>query len=1060
MVKAKTTIVALLIALLLQGSAFGQTHRGSIRGTVTDKSSATVSGALVRVVHEGTNEVRTAKTGDGGDYVLSLLPPGEYRLEIEMSGYKKYIQGITLAVNQDVRLDPTLEVGNITEQVVVPAPAIALRKDSPAIGTVIENRQVALLPLDGRNFLELSLLVPGASPSAPGSAGSVRGDFAFNVNGAREESNNFLLDGVYNVDPKLNTVGVKPPVDAIREFEMLTSSYDAAFGRNPGAQVNVVLHSGTNQFHGTAYEFFRNAALDARNFFAPADQPDPKYQRNQFGFSLGGPVRRNRTFFFTDYEGTRVREGITRITNVPTLAERNGDFSRSLFSPPTNPLTGQPFSGNRIPDFFIHPVGRRIAALYPLPNRQVAFQNFVSSPTLRDRDDHFDARVDHSLSDSSSLAFRYSFSDRSLFEPFTGPSFPAVPGFGDDVERRGQNAMVSETHVFSPSFINEARFAFNRIASAVLHENRGRSINQQVGLPELSNNPRDFGLSFITITGFSPLGDEFNNPQDSVTNTFQFLDNASYARGKHLLKFGFDFRATQQNAFRDVQSRGFLTFSSQVPITGNALGDLLIGLPLLTGGARLDNHQHLRTESYNFYVNDSWRVTPDLTLSAGLRYEYNSPAVDPEDRANLFDTVTGTVAQVGTGDIPRSGYDSDKNNIAPRLGLAWTIGESRDTVLRAGYGVYYDQSPLAPGEGLYFNVPYFDFNLFFSLPGLPLTLSNPFPSQFPFPLPDSAFAFQRDLRTPYMQHWNLSLQRQIGRSAVLELAYVGSKGTKLIAARDINQPRPSPAQFNPRPLSQFDDINILESRANSNYNSLQVRVQQSLDFGLSLLASYTWSKSIDNASNFFSSAGDPNFPQDSLNVAAERGRSNFDISHRFSLSYVYDLPFGKGRALLADGGLASNILSGWQTLGIVTLQTGRPFTVALLPEIDNSNTGRSSLGFGANDRPNIVGDPNVSDPSPDRWFNPAAFAFSPRGTFGNAGRNILEGPGFQNVNASLLKNTHLTERLNLQFRIEAFNLFNHPNFNLPDNFLGSPTFGQILSAQSPRHIQLGLKLLF
>ncbi|HXI91356.1 MAG TPA: hypothetical protein VNO24_15170, partial [Blastocatellia bacterium] len=457
---------------------------------------------------------------------------------------------------------------------------------------------------------------------------------------------------------------------------------------------------------------------------------------------------------------------------------------------------------------------------------------------------------------------------------------------------------------------------------------------------------------------------------------------------------------------------------------------------------------------------DGFRIKPNLTISAGMRYEYNSPPVDAFDRANLYDPATHSLIAVGTNGIPRSGYEPDRNNWAPRVGLAWTLGRKADTVLRAGYGIYYDQSSLAPSEGLYFNAPFFDFNLFFSLPGLPLTLNDPFPSFFPVPLPKSAFGFQRDLRTPYSQQWNVSLQQALGKSRVLEVAYVGSKGTKLITARDINQPRPSPAPFNPRPVPQFDDITFEESSANSNYNSLQVRFQQRLDFGLSILSSYTWSKSIDNASSFFSSAGDPNFPQDSFNTAGERGRSNFDVRHRLSVSYGYDFPCGKGRTFIANSGLLSALLSGWQTFGIITLQSGRPFTVALLSDIDNSNTGRSTLGFGANDRPNVVGNAELSSRTPDRWFNTSAFAFPPFGSFGNAGRNILDGPGFANFNASVLKTTKIVEGLNLQFRAEAFNLFNHPNFNLPDNFLGSPTFGRILSAQSPRHIQFGLKLLF
>jgi hypothetical protein len=620
--------------------------------------------------------------------------------------------------------------------------------------------------------------------------------------------------------------------------------------------------------------------------------------------------------------------------------------------------------------------------------------------------------------------------------------------------------MLSETHVFSPNFVNEARFAFSRVASAVTQEGGGASLNRQVGLPELSANARDFGLSFITITGFSPLGDEFNNPQQSATNVFQFLDNASYVSGAHLAKFGFEFRAMQQNAFRDVQSRGFLTFSDRFPLTGNALADLLLGFPALTGGARLDNHQHLRGESYALYVNDSFRITPRLTISAGLRYEYNSPPVDAEDRANLYDPATRTISRVGTNGIPRSGYASDKNNFAPRLGLAYTLNESGTTVVRGGYGVYYDQPALAPGEGLYFNAPYFDFNLYFSLQGLPLTVNNPFPSNFPVPLPDTALAFQRDLRTAYMQHWNVNLQQQLGRSRILEVGYAGSKGTKLLTARDINQPRPSTLPFILRPVPQFDDINLIESRGNSNYHSLQVRLQQRLTNGLALLSSYTYAKSLDDASNFFTSAGDPNFPQDSLNLRAEHGRSNFDVRHRLSTSFSYELPFGRDRRFINDDGFLTTLLSGFQFNGIVTLQTGRPFTVALLSEIDNSNTGRSTLGFGANDRPNVAGDPNPTNRTPEQWFNTGAFVFPAFGTFGNAGRNILDGPGYQNINASLLKNTRLGERMNLQLRLEAFNLFNHPNFNLPDNFLGSPTFGQILSARDPRHLQFGAKLLF
>ncbi|MCA1618784.1 MAG: TonB-dependent receptor [Acidobacteria bacterium] len=1080
--------ISLCAAFASAPRASAQTHRGSVLGTVYDPVRDVIPGAEVKLINVGTNETRTTTTGEEGRYTISSLPPGTYRLEVSHVGFSTFRRNeVVLSVNQELRFDVSLEVGAVSGHTYIVAQSPdELKKDSASLGTVIENRQVEGLPLDGRNFYELSLLVPGAAPPAQGSAGSVRGDFAFSVNGAREDSNNFLLDGVYNVDPKLNTFGVRPPVDAIREFETLTSTYDASFGRSGGAQVNVVLKSGTNAFHGSLYEFHRNGRLDARNFFAPAGEPAPEYIRNQFGFSVGGPVRADRTFFFADYEGTRSREGITRVANVPTLRERAGDFSQSFdfFGRPVairdpfrvDPVSFRPlpcvapgdpgcFPGNVIPAERQSAVGRRIAALYPAPNRAAPFANFVSSPTQRDRNDHFDVRVDHVLGSSSALAFRYSFGDRALFEPFAGPTFAAVPGYGNDVLRRGQNAMAGWTKVFGPALVNDARVAFNRVASAVLQENRAASVNQRVGLPDLSPNPRDAGLSFITVTGFSPLGEEFNNPQNSVTNTFQLLDTATYTRGRHLFKFGADVRAVQQNAFRDVQSRGFIQFTP-FAYTGNSLGDLLLGFPTVTGGARVDNAQHLRSESYHFFLNDQIRLTERLTLSAGLRYEYNSPPVDAEDRANVYDAATGALVAVGTNGVPRSGFRPDRNNFAPRVGVAWTIGGDGRTVLRAGYGVYYDQSPLAPGEALYFNRPYFDFNLFFPVPqlGVAPTLANPFPANFPFALPDSALAIQRDLRTPYMQHWNANVQRQLWAGGVLEVAYVGSKGTKLLSARDINQPQPSVLPpnlpFVPRPNPFFDDVNLIESRASSTYHALQARYQQRLSRGLAVLGSYTWSKSIDDASNFFTSAGDPNFPQNSYDLRAERALSNFDVRQRLSVSYSYDLPFGRGRAFVNDDGFLTTLLTGWQTYGIVTAQTGRPFTVALIQEFDNSGTGRSALGFGANDRPNVVGDPNDGPRTPEQWFDTSAFTFPAPGTFGNAGRNILTGPGYQNVNASLVKNTALGERLSLQLRAEVFNLFNHPNLNLPDNFLGSPTFGRVTSARDPRHIQFGAKLLF
>ncbi|RPI57568.1 MAG: TonB-dependent receptor [Acidobacteria bacterium] len=1006
----------LVWSLLLAVSLDAQSHRGVIRGRVEDASGAVVVGADVTAINEATNETRAATSGPAGAFALAELAPGIWRVEIAASGHKTHVQRVTLEVNQERRADAELQVGALADRIEVTAPAADLRRDSPAVGTIVENRQILDMPLDGRNFLELTLLAPGTVPAAQGSAGSVRGDFAFSVNGGREDFNSFLLDGADNVDPKLNTTGVRPPVDAIQEFEVLTSTPEAAHGRQAASQISVVMKSGTNQLQGTAYTFIRNGALDATNYFAPKSEPEPEYQRTQSGFSIGGPIVRDRTFFFADYEATRGDEGITRITTVPAAEARNA-----------------------LPASLTHPVGRAIAALFPTPNRPGLTGNYVTSPTQRDHTDHFDVRSDTAFGTSFDLMARYSFADRRLFEPFSGPGFSSLPGYGSDVARRGQNVVASATHILSDNLLNETRVGFNRVSASVFPE-QGGAVNRTVGLPELWTNPRDAGLSLITVSGYSPLGHEYNNPQSGTTNTIHLADTLTWTRGNHLVKAGMDARLIRQDAFRDVQARGTLTFTGA--FTGSPMIDLLSGLPTFTTLARLDNPQRLRTESYAWFVQDSYRIRPNVTLSAGLRYDLTSPPVDADDRATLYNPQTGNLQAVGTDGLPRAGYETDRNNWAPRVGAAWTVDQAATTVVRAAYGIHYNHSALAPSEGLYFSAPYFNFAAYFTSPVGLVTLTDPFPADFPIPTPNPATGFQRDLRTPYLHEFNVTLQRQLGATRVAEVAYVGSRGRNLVAARDLNQPRPSAAPLNLRPDPRFADITLTESRARSEFDSLQARFQQRYAFGCTMLVAYTLGKSMDDASGFFMSAGDPNFPQDSANLDAEWGRSSFDVRHRFSVSFSYDLPFD------------------FTISGIVQMQSGRPFTVALLPEIDNSNTGRASLGFGGNDRPNISGNGAAGNPGPGQWFNTGAFSMPAFGTFGNAGRNILDGPGYQNVNLAVLKRVPLAGRTSLQLRAEAFNLLNRVNFDLPDNFYGSPTFGQILSAGSPRHIQFGARLMF
>jgi len=1042
----KTTIVKLLGAMLclcLAATLSGQTVLGVLEGRTADAAGNPVPGVKITLTRTSTGQKHTATTDANGEYHFASLPADEYSLTAQATGYSTSARRLILVVNQDFRLDLTMGHG---DQVEVHAP-LPLKSESGAVSTVLENRVITGLPLDGRNFYELSLLLPGVFPAAQGSAGSVRGAFAINVNGGREDANYFTLDGVYNNDPKLNGAGSQPPVDAIREFEVVTSSADATFGRNAGGQINVVTRSGGNAIHGAAYEFFRNSALDGTNYFAPSDQGQPKNNRNQFGVAAGGPIVKDRTFFFADYEGTRIREGITQVTNVPTALERVGNFSQS-YGPPINPFTQQPFPGNIIPSYYEDPRGLAIAALYPLPNRNVPGQNYASSPTEINDSDRFDVRIDQLLGRSTNLSGRYSFGNGNLLTPFASSTDSLVPGYGDIIPSRSQNLALNLVHPFSSAWLSETRLGFNRVANAVNQQGATSNLNKAVGLPEVSANPRDYGLSEITVTGDSVLGNDLTSPQHGVTNDYQFLEQGAYARGRSVLKFGGDFRILQQNAFRDVESRGFLQFLGAV--TENPLADLLLGLPTVSGAATLDNPQHLRTHSYDFFVQENFRVRPNLALHFGVRYEYNSPGVDAQNRANLFDLATHSLVQVGTNGVPRGGYEPDRNNFAPRVGLAWNPGNG-GWVVRAGYGIYYDQASLAPGEGLYFSPPYFNSNIYYSYPGLyTLTLANPFPNNFPLPTAPTALAYQKDLRTPYVQQWNIAVQRQLSRSLIAEVGYVGSKGTKLLSGRDINQALPSTNPLNQRPLPQFADVDIEESRANSSYNSLQTRVQQRLLHGVSAMVSYTFSKSIDDASGFFSTSGDANFPQNSYNANAERGLSDFDARHRLAVSYTCDLPQGP-----------SVFLKGWQTAGIWTFQSGNPFTVALLPGDDNANTGIETLGFqGAGDRPNRIASGSIANPGPNAWFNAAAFVTAPYGSFGNSGRNILEGPGLQTFNVSLLKNTSLHEHGSLQFRAEFFNILNRANFALPDNFVGSPTFGKISSAGEPRRVQAALKWIF
>ena len=1053
-------IAQIALAVLL-GTAHvaAQQVGGRIHGVILDSSDAVVNGAEVEVRRIETGAARFTTSGAGGRYNVPALPPGSYSVSVSSEGFRPVSsEPIQLSIGGEAEASFVLEVGPASDVITVSGESSALETTQAATGSVIPNRFIVSLPLNGRNFLDLSLLVPGAAPSAVGSPGSERGRFAFQTNGARESANSFLYDGVYAIDPILNSFSFAPPVDAVREFRIQTSNSEAGLGRNSGGQISVAIKQGTNELHGTAYEFFRNDRFDARNFFSQPNDPVPTLRRHQFGASLGGPVARNSTFFFANFEGLRETRAQTRTTNVPSEAERQGDFSASAGNTPINFFTQQPFPNARLP--YAHPIGQAVVGLYPEPNRATAGQNFVAAPEGDNSTNKFDIRLDRRIGADGQLAGRYSFADSDVHEPYAAQQFSSVPGYGNLLDQRGQNAMVSHTETFSSQWVNEARFGYNRIGNRTLHENSGTSLNSTLGLPDLATRELDLGLSFFQVTGFSSLGGEFNNPQVSTVHTWQFSDTLSYSRGGHLLQFGFEQRGIRQDGFRNVLARGNLYFTDRA-YTQNALADLLFGLPSYTLGARSEGLQAARTGATSAFATGTLRMSRALTLTLGLRYENNQPAFDAEDAASIFDPNSRQIVQLGQGGVPRAGFYRDNNNFAPRISIALRPPATDRLVIRAGWGVYHNFSDLAAGQGIYFNPPFFNSMLFFPSLQTQLTIAEPWPEGQAAPLPPSVTTYDQHLRTSYAQQWNFTVQSEPFKDTVLSIGYSGTRGTKLIGARDINQAHPSPAQPNYRPLPTFSDINLIASGFDSVYHSLQAQFQCRLQSGLTGLFSYTWAKSLDNASNFFASAGDANYPQDSNNIAGERARSSFDVPHRFTGSFVYQLPFGPGKALGSSWtGPAARLLGGWQLNGIVTLQSGQPYTVALPGELDNSNTGRSSYGFGAGDRPNVVSDPNLSSPDPQLWFDPGAFSLPAFGSFGNAGRNIIGGPGLANVDFSVLKDIQVSEAATLQLRAELFNMLNTPNFLNPNIFFGTPGFGRVLAARDGREVQFGVKLIF
>ncbi|MGA2739836.1 MAG: TonB-dependent receptor [Bryobacteraceae bacterium] len=1030
----------ILLALGMVLPAAAQVTTGSITGYALDPANRPIAGAKVTASDTLRATVRVGATDSKGLYYFADLPPAIYAVDCAAANFGAAAARVEVAVNANARVDFHLAIAARRETVTVESAVHALQTESGELGTVIDQSRIDSLPLNERDFLQLALLTPGVLPPVQNSELSTRDSFAMHANGGREEYNDYLLDGVDNNDQDVNRYVLQPSVDTIQEFKIATNSYSAEYGRNAGGQVNVITRSGTNDWHGFAYDYLRNRDLDARNYFDGSSKPE--YIRNQFGGGLGGSIVKNRTFFFVSYDSLRELSGLSQLATVPTAAERAGNLS-GLGTTVVNPYTQAPFPGDTIPASMIDPLALKILAMYPLPNLPGTVGNYLAQPIGQDNTWQFNGRLDERLTDRDQLTLRYSYGHNNLYEPYAENS-TQVPGYGDYLYDRGHNALIHYERVFSPTTINSLVLGLNLATRLLLPQNYQTNVNQLWGVNYLPTDPKDYGFPSISVAGLSPVGDVTSLPINRHPTTYQVTDALSTLHGNHALKVGVEYRGLAQNGILDVYGRGSMSFAGA--LSGSGIGDLLLGLPTFSIQSTFNNTQTLRTSATNAYFQDDWKVAPRLTLNLGLRYEFNAPPTDPTNRMSAFDFSTGQLEQVGTNGLSRSGIQPDYKDFAPRVGFAWSI--TPHTVMRGGYGIYYDAGMVVVNSALYFNPPYFNIRVFFPSQNGLLTLANPFPTNLSYVPPPSLSTLSPNLTTANIQAWNYTLQRELPSAGTLTVSYAGSKGTHLIYSRNINQPPPEPGDPTTNaPNPNFGSIDYIDSGANSSYNSLQVTFNRPLRRDLSVLAAYTYSKSIDDTSAFEPVQTDQNFPQNDYDYHAERALSSFDMRNRLVAAYVYRLPF------------RNRWLRNFENSGIITAQSGQPFTPML--EFDNSNTGNTGGAGNGYDRPNVVGDWHLANPSAQEWFNTAAFAIPPQYTFGDAGRNILIGPGLFTVDTSLSRRFQVGERSAIVFEAQAFNALNRVNFQMPQNFADVPsTFGHIFSANPPRQIQFALRYSF
>ena len=1065
----------LWLLLIAGATACAQTSSANLSGSVTDETSAIVSGVTVTVSQVGTGFSRATASDSRGNYSFEGLAPGIYTITAQKPSFATFeATAVSLELNQSARFDIRLAVGATHERVTVEGSVSPVSSDDTSVGYRMDNRRITSLPLASRNVIALVTLGPGAIPRQLGGfvhdinndvQESSRGSVALNppINGGRSTMNAFLLDGAYDTDRNTFAIAVYPPMDSVEEFHIQSSSANAEYPSAGGGVIDVVTKSGTKNFHGSAFEYFRNEATDARNYFDDPTLPRPIFRQNEFGASAGGPVPKlKNTYFYGIYEGFRQKSGNSNAAIVPDAPTRAGDFTgqSDIYDPRTSSDAATQartlFPGNRIPQSRIDPIAAAFLQRFePLPNSSSASGNYLDSTPNTQNTDSASGRVDHQFGNRSLLTGHYIFNGEG--NTIAG-SFPLLP-FDENV--RAQQANVAYT-ASAASWIDETRISFTRLSvfdvpQSAFHQN----LAAQLGLADPPTNPLDFGLPFFNATDYSMVTDSPTLPQVQRDNLWQASNHLSFLRGRHTLKFGADFLHFQMNYLQSNQARGTYTYTGAFTSgdgsgsgSGDPFADFLLGTPQETSRISGSGQAYLRENVYAAYMQDEWRIAPRLTLNLGLRYEYAAPYT--EARHNLLNLDYSTIPAPPQLVPVKTGISPDHRAFAPRVGLAWQLPKlgGRPTVFRAAYGIYYAPEIAVETYDLALNGQANQLNETQGNLVPVLTTQNGFASTSASGF-QTYFGLDPNARTPYLQQWNAGIQHELPKRVLLELEYIGSKGTHLGRYRRFNTPAhvETGENLSPRPgdlqsLRTWPSLGEIIQRqhiANSSYNSLEVKVEKSMSTRLSLLASFVWAKSIDDADSVIPGLYDSVGAQDERNLRLERGLSFAGVGRRISAGYVWRLP---------ETHVAGPVLRRWSLAGNVTLQDGTPLNVFYFG-LDFANSGTPN-------RPNIVPGQSIALPrsqrTADQFFNTAAFSAPAPYTFGDAGRDVGFGPGNNIFDFALFRDFRLSEHQHLEFRAESFNAFNHPNWGIPvPNPDFGPFFGKIVSTGDPRRLQFALR---